>query len=132
MAMSPSHRGRWASKGACVNLDPMKADEIFFDTKPGRPSKENAWSPYCSNCPVTQKCFEWALVNNVEGVWGNTTKNQRDSLFLLEYKTELLKKAQQEEWLEQYPAQVFSRIRNLAEPVIVKVKFLFDFEVAIL
>jgi hypothetical protein len=127
--VSSNERVRWASKGACVNLDPVTADNIFFDTKSGRPSKDNAWSPYCSNCPVTNKCLEWALVNDVEGVWGNTTKNQRDSLFLANYKAELMERAQREGWLETQPSYGFSRMSPKAkvkEPVVV---FLFDFEI---
>jgi hypothetical protein len=32
----------------------------------------------CGGCPVTEDCFNFAMLNDVEGVWGATTKKQRD------------------------------------------------------
>lgn len=105
--MAINQRDRWAGRGACVSLHAKEADDIFFNSSPGRRTVENSpWIEYCGNCPVQRNCFEWAMVNGVEGVWGNTTKKQRDSVFLRTYRLELRKQAIVEGWLETYPAFV--------------------------
>lgn len=69
---------RW-EKGACVGLDVNTSDAIFFP-KPGRPRKEPPYVQYCGFCPIVNFCLSYALIYDEEGIWGNTTKNQRDLL----------------------------------------------------
>jgi hypothetical protein len=32
----------------------------------------------CSSCPIKTECLEWALEHPEEGVWGGTTRQERD------------------------------------------------------
>jgi len=83
----------------CVKVDP----ETFFPDLPERvklpedasraerdaakDEYENAMAAYheqidqakfiCSECPFVDPCFVYAMQNDVYGVWGNTTENER-------------------------------------------------------
>lgn len=71
---------RWADRGACSGLarrNPRLYDRIFFPEK-GRPAAHPDYEKYCSDCPVRAMCYKYAVVNDLDGVWGNTTKAERD------------------------------------------------------
>lgn len=123
VCMTINRRDHWSSQAKCAGLTPELSDTIFFDPKPGRPSRNAPWSKYCGNCPVCKECFEWAMVHNVEGIWGNTTKSQRDHPFLAEYRKNLKEQAEREGWLEKYPKFVgYKILTNESE------EFHFEFE----
>lgn len=48
---------------------------ILFDTKP-RKAKDD----YCDHCPVKKDCLNYALLYKEHGVWGGTTKADRDQI----------------------------------------------------
>jgi WhiB family redox-sensing transcriptional regulator len=54
----------------------MKIDpEIFFD-----PKQEAEAIEFCHNCPIMLACANYAIQENLEGVWGGTTEAERRSL----------------------------------------------------
>jgi hypothetical protein len=83
----------------CINVDP----EMFFpdmpekitlpetaslaERKEQKDNYENAMEDYrekveqakaiCSECPFVEPCFVYAMQNDVYGIWGNTTENER-------------------------------------------------------
>jgi hypothetical protein len=63
--------------GSCLGMDPG----LFF--KEGRPSQRVR--DICEGCPVKQRCLEWAVLHDEFGMWGGTTKSERQRLetFLL-------------------------------------------------
>jgi WhiB family transcriptional regulator, redox-sensing transcriptional regulator len=59
----------------CSQIDP----ENFFP-EPGAPdyrSKVKKAKEACGGCQYLEECLAWALENNEEGVWGNTTDHER-------------------------------------------------------
>jgi hypothetical protein len=137
--MTSNQRDRWSSLGACTTLSPEEADKVFFDPSPGRPSRNPIYNKYCGNCLSHKECFEWAGVHKVEGVWGNTTKSQRDSPLLLAFWLRLTEQAKQDGWLESYPVwmgvpplQPENLADVLGEVLVEAKKFLFAFEIAAL
>lgn len=74
---------RWADRGACSGLarrNPRLYDRIFFPEK-GRPATRHPeYERYCKDCPVRAMCYKYALVNDLDGIWGNTTKTERESI----------------------------------------------------
>lgn len=71
----PSWQHRAACKGAPRELFIAPDD----DEEPMRRPSPLA-SAYCSRCPVRVDCLEDAIVNDMTGVWGNTTEHQRSLL----------------------------------------------------
>lgn len=61
----------WMARAACVLDDPYLYDEIG-DTKP--PSDVS-----CFHCTVRAQCLTFGINHNFEGIWGGTTKKQRDT-----------------------------------------------------
>lgn len=56
----------------CTEADP----EFWFPE--GSLSYENRLAiRMCGDCNFTEQCLEYALENNVEGIWGGTTVQQR-------------------------------------------------------
>ncbi|MCI0679349.1 MAG: WhiB family transcriptional regulator [Actinobacteria bacterium] len=68
---------RWKTRAACAGYPDM----IFFPTG-DTPSRliERA-KTICSTCAVREPCLEYALsTNQVAGIWGGTTEEERRSL----------------------------------------------------
>lgn len=64
----------WAGEALCAQTDP----EIFFPDKGGSNRDAKA---VCSRCPVTSKCFDYALANNeAYGIWGGMSEFDRRKL----------------------------------------------------
>jgi WhiB family redox-sensing transcriptional regulator len=61
----------WRQRAACRGVDP----DIFYPVSDE--DAEDAKS-ICRQCPVQERCLEWALVNRErEGVWGGATERER-------------------------------------------------------
>lgn len=127
--MEANYNQRWSDAGRCAGLafsDPKRFDRIFF-LKKGRPSSQ--YKKFCSGCPVQFMCFKYAVVNKLEGIWGNTTKSQRDRL-PQEFRQKYLAEAKKLGYLEKFYVP-----KALAEEVVLAPMppdlegFLFDFEV---
>ena len=63
----------WMDEAACAG----SSTELFFVA----PGKEQYAKSICSSCPVVRQCLLTALADpHLEGVWGNTTKTERDDM----------------------------------------------------
>lgn len=72
----------WRQLAACADENP----ELFFPTATG-----GKWShayqeqvdtakSVCHRCPVSDLCFMFAMENHAEGVWGETTDDERKDI----------------------------------------------------
>jgi WhiB family transcriptional regulator, redox-sensing transcriptional regulator len=71
--------GKWRERAEC-----RRAPAELFITK-GDDDDEPPYPPpetmrYCNVCPVRPDCLDYALENDCDGVWGGTTKFQREQL----------------------------------------------------
>lgn len=65
----------WRHDSACAG----EVAELFFPV--GRdPSLAEPAKTFCRRCPVIRDCLAYALVNEVQGVWGGTTDAERSRL----------------------------------------------------
>jgi len=62
----------WVQAAACRREDP----EIFFPAG-NRDSYTNIALGVCQRCPVIRACYEAALANGFDGIWGGTTADER-------------------------------------------------------
>ena len=70
-----------ATSGNCVTM--KVPAEMFFPEGDGLSPKEfRQWEmdakAICEGCPITFQCLQAALAENEYGVWGGTTKDERD------------------------------------------------------
>jgi WhiB family redox-sensing transcriptional regulator len=66
----------WHLDAVCATTDP----DLFWPDKGDRHGADKA-KRICASCPVVQQCLEFAIVNEErEGVWGNTTPEQRSRI----------------------------------------------------
>lgn len=68
--------GAWASRAACVDVDP----EIFFPVAEAGPALRKAVraaKSVCARCPVRSECLAFAEVALPEGIAGGLTPEQR-------------------------------------------------------
>lgn len=61
---------------SCIGLDP----EMFFPTSSMEPELEQLLKKTCMNCPVFDKCLNYALNVKVSGFWAGTTDIKRVEL----------------------------------------------------
>ena len=67
---TPNPRVAWASKAACLSVDP---EEFFVEGAAQRKAATR-----CRPCPVIAECLADALDNRIDfGVWGGMTVRQR-------------------------------------------------------
>lgn len=92
-------RQAWRKAGNCSGLTYKEIDAIFFLGRGGSPKK--AKQEYCATCPVKQRCFEYAVVHNLDGIWGGSTEKERRRIAPL-LRPALREKAVQEGWLEEH------------------------------
>lgn len=74
----------WRLKGKCAKLTPPQYDKLFFPNS-GR-SINNA-KKFCTNCPVEEECLEFALTNEVKGIWAGTS--EKDRIGILRFRNQL-------------------------------------------
>jgi WhiB family redox-sensing transcriptional regulator len=60
----------------CTTTDP----EIFFGYGKTYPYLSEA-KAVCATCPFTSRCVKYAHENDLIGIWGGTTDEQRKALF---------------------------------------------------
>lgn len=63
----------WADQAACKGEDP----EIFF---PERGADVATAKSFCARCPVVDRCLQWAIEHEQQGIWGNTSSRQRRNI----------------------------------------------------
>ena len=57
----------------------LRDPEDYFPESRGRPKKvtHKEARDVCEGCPVIVECFEFAMANNTDGIWGGTTRERR-------------------------------------------------------
>lgn len=69
----------------CMKIDP----EVFFPELPPRPNSEDKRyysilveqaKSICDSCPFIAPCLQYALYNDVTGIWGGTVDSDRNSI----------------------------------------------------
>ncbi|WFE45329.1 WhiB family transcriptional regulator [Verrucosispora sp. WMMD1129] len=63
----------WQDRGLCNQTDP----DAFHPEKGGSPEQAKR---ICRRCEVKTVCLQYALTNREEGVWGGTTKQERNKI----------------------------------------------------
>jgi hypothetical protein len=60
--------------------------DIFFTPDKDRPIHESRYEGYkmariiCRECPFVQACAEWGIKNEVHGMWGGLTPQERQMI----------------------------------------------------
>lgn len=67
---------QWKKDARCRHMNP----DIFFGPEKGGPFDVRPALDVCALCPVREECLEYALERRDPGVWGGTTKRQRDRI----------------------------------------------------
>lgn len=78
----PGASVEWMRHAACCGAD---RDQIFFADEQakrrGLPAEvPPAAEAYCGSCSVQQQCLDYARSTDAYGIWGNTTRQQREAL----------------------------------------------------
>ena len=114
--LEPAHYDqRWMDRGNCAGLarnNPEVFDRIFFPGK-GKPANKRAYRRYCTGCPVQLICLKYAVVNDLDGIWGGTTKSERTSMHGL-LTMQFLKEALAQGFKEKYASPEIPRQRRVA------------------
>lgn len=59
----------------CIKIGYKEADKLFFSESPKRIAIAKAM---CAECPIAQKCLNFALDQEIEfGIFGGTTPQER-------------------------------------------------------
>ena len=71
----------WRLQAKCRNLSLEQNDSLFF---PGPGGKVNKADKFCSDernrCPVLKECLMFAILNDLDGFYAGTTKDDRRSM----------------------------------------------------
>lgn len=100
-------KSEWQKEGACLYVSEEKRKE-FLEYREGRPSKNDPRKEICEGCPVRAECLAYAIVHDEFGIWGGTSKGERQKL-PQKIKKQLTEKAIEEGWynpLKDYLPQV--------------------------
>lgn len=74
--MIPLHMpGEWRHRGACIGADP----ELFFAAGSTSHARDRARA-ICATCPVKDPCLEHAIHEEQVGIWGATSRNERNAM----------------------------------------------------
>jgi WhiB family redox-sensing transcriptional regulator len=73
----------WKSQASCRNVD----TSIFFSTSKSEDITKA--KRICSSCPVSAYCLYSALQYQYQGVWGNTTEEERNYITKVIYKNDV-------------------------------------------
>lgn len=63
----------WISAAVCASADP----EEWF---PEGGATSNRAKRICQTCPVINECLQYALGNDMDGIWGGTSRRERVGL----------------------------------------------------
>ena len=73
-------RSGWRDRAVCSRgeVDP----ELFFPVGSGGSAllQVAAAKAVCGRCPVSTPCLMWALVRDVDGVWGGLSQDERRAI----------------------------------------------------
>lgn len=79
--MALEHIKNWSQRAKCKNLK-ESGEQIFFpDTRSAEGFKQlRQGKEFCTDCPVISQCKIYAIAHGVYGIWGGTSKAERDKL----------------------------------------------------
>lgn len=108
--MTPWESARRLAK--CGSESLSETDKLFWFGQGGSPLRAEK---YCSDCPIIKFCQIYAIVHDEEGIWGGTTKKERNQTVaaMPSLKDSLTEKARREGWLEE----------RLTEPIFLPVSY---------
>ncbi|GAA0969643.1 hypothetical protein GCM10009555_017140 [Acrocarpospora macrocephala] len=71
----------WMGSALCPEIDP----DLWFPRVPtervSTPGPQELLAKaICRGCDVRVRCLQWAIEHDEEGIWGGTTKVERDQL----------------------------------------------------
>lgn len=67
----------WKARAACAGI----SFPLFFPTQESPANQVARAKAVCAACPVVAECLEYSLeTNQVSGIWGGTTEEERRSL----------------------------------------------------
>lgn len=93
-------RREWAKEAACTDLDLSTSADIFhLEKSVGRPTREQQFVQFCSDCPVKFECLSFGIVHDYYGVWGGTTRGQRKKI-PSEIRESMKRQAHEDGWWE--------------------------------
>lgn len=76
----------WQYDAACLGITSRTGEDPFFhpESPPksgrGKPSRVKQAKDFCSVCPVTAECLQFALDHDCTGIWGGLTERERKRL----------------------------------------------------
>ena len=71
----------WMKAANCLRVDPDLFHQDEWTKRRGLPAEVPAdVAPICGACDVRLTCLDWALEHDEFGVWGGTTRQQRDAM----------------------------------------------------
>jgi WhiB family redox-sensing transcriptional regulator len=75
--MALEHIKNWSKRAKC--RDTVGEDIFFPDTRSGEGLRNlRAGKEFCTDCPVISQCKIYAIAHGVYGIWGGTSKAERD------------------------------------------------------
>ena len=88
----------WQQLAKCTEMTVHESELMFFG-RGGRPKNYPDYKRYCDSCPVLLECRAYAIVHKERGIWGGTTRDQRENL-PVPYKNFLTAVARVQGWFE--------------------------------
>lgn len=64
----------WWLEASCRAMSPKEADQVFFPSSGGKPTKAKQ---ICEQCPVVGMCLKRAIESNLSGFLAGTTESER-------------------------------------------------------
>jgi hypothetical protein len=73
----------WTGAACIDKYETEQFDDIFFpESGEGHAYAIAKAKLLCSKCPLALQCFEFAMKGRYEGVWGNSTTQERENMRL--------------------------------------------------
>lgn len=82
----------WQKSGACNSAPsyvffPEEQNDPYFQPDEGLRGK--TFRDFCNGCVVKEICLEFAVLHDLQGIWGGTTDGERKNRFSVDYRFEL-------------------------------------------
>lgn len=79
--MALEHIKNWSKRAKCKDLNEQGESIFFPDTRSTTGFKNLRFGKeFCTDCPVISQCKIYAVAHGVYGIWGGTSKAERDKL----------------------------------------------------
>lgn len=99
----------WRKRAKCRNLPSDELPKFFGEKGP-----QNEGKKYCQDCPVISLCSMYAIAHDEHGIWGGTTRYEREQLDV--YSVYVVRKMYyNEDLLEYRPGLIESLVQTEAQ-----------------